>query len=125
MSGGDLYLPAPDRIARRLELPANWDAGTPVQRPVRAPVAQLESPLPDLRGAAEKLLGPESSLHLQGRIWNRLRESSGDDDNAGIENHIGRAELSSAWQINQAHTLGVTLRHSLRREARGISVTPS
>lgn len=71
-----------------------------------------------LLGAAEKVLGPESSLRLQGRIWDRLRES-GSDENPGIENYIGRAELNASWQINKANTLGVTLRHSLRSEARG------
>ena len=72
-----------------------------------------------LMGAAEKTLGPESSLRLQGRIWDRLRESSADDENPGIENYVGRAELTGSWQINQANTLGVTLRHSLRSKARG------
>jgi len=72
-----------------------------------------------LMGAAEKTLGPHSSLILQGRIWDRLREKSGDDDNPGIENYLGRAELAGRWQINQANTLGLTLRHSLRKEARG------
>jgi phospholipase A1 len=72
-----------------------------------------------LMGAAEKNLGPTSSLTLQARIWQRLRESSGNDDNPGIENYIGRAELAGAWRLNQSNTLGVTLRHSLRREARG------
>lgn len=72
-----------------------------------------------LMGAAEKALGQNSSLSLQGRVWNRLRESSGNDDNPGIENFIGRAEVTGSWQVNQANTLGVTLRHSLRSEARG------
>lgn len=72
-----------------------------------------------LTGAAEKILGQNSSLSLQGRLWNRLRESSGTDDNPGIEDFIGRAELLGSWQINQANTLGVTLRHSLRSQARG------
>jgi len=49
----------------------------------------------------------------------RLRESAADDDNPGIENYIGRAEINETWQINRANTLGVTLRHSLRREAKG------
>ncbi len=71
-----------------------------------------------LMGAAEKVLGQESSLRLQGRIWNRLRES-GDDENPGIQNYIGRAELAGSWKVNNAHTVGVTLRHSLRSEGRG------
>ena len=72
-----------------------------------------------LMGAAEKVLGQNSSLSLQGRLWSRMRESSGNEDNPGIENFIGRAELAGSWQINQANTLGITLRHSLRSEARG------
>ena len=71
-----------------------------------------------LMGAAEKVLGQESSLRLQGRLWNRLRES-GDDENPGIQNYVGRAELAGSWKVNNAHTVGVTLRHSLRSEARG------
>ncbi|MDB5965921.1 MAG: phospholipase [Polaromonas sp.] len=72
-----------------------------------------------LMGAGEKTLSPTSSLSVQGRMWQRLRESSGNDDNPGIENYIGRAELAGSWRINQYNTLGVTLRHSLRREAYG------
>jgi phospholipase A1/A2 len=72
-----------------------------------------------LMGAAEKTLGQDSGLILQGRIWDRLRESSGNDDNPGIENYVGRAEVTGSWQINKANTVGVTLRHSLRKEARG------
>ena len=72
-----------------------------------------------LMGAAEKVLGPESSLRLQGRIWDRLRESSNTDNNPGIENFVGRAELNGTWQINKGNTLGVTVRHSLHREAKG------
>ncbi|MGH8803846.1 MAG: phospholipase A [Polaromonas sp.] len=72
-----------------------------------------------LMGAAEKPLGRDSSLTLQGRVWDRQRESSGNDDNPGIENYVGRAELTGSWQINKSNTLGITLRHSLRKDARG------
>ncbi|WP_309684130.1 phospholipase A [Polaromonas sp.] len=72
-----------------------------------------------LMGAAEKVLGPESSLALQGRAWRRLREKSGDDDNPGIENYVGRAELAGRWQLSRSNSLGLTLRHSLKKEARG------
>lgn len=72
-----------------------------------------------LMGAAEKQLSPESSLRLQARIWDRLRESAPNDNNPGIENYIGRGELTANWQINKANTVGVTLRHSLRSEGRG------
>ena len=72
-----------------------------------------------LMGAAEKVLSRDSGLTLQGRIWNRLHEPSGDDDNPGIENYVGRAELSGNWQISKTNSVGVTLRHSLRSNARG------
>ncbi len=72
-----------------------------------------------LMGAAEKELGADSRLELQGRVWQRLNESSGNDDNPDIADYIGRAELTGFWQINRIHSLGLTLRHSLRSEARG------
>ncbi|MGC1174733.1 phospholipase A, partial [Polaromonas sp.] len=72
-----------------------------------------------LMGAAEKELGGDSRLELQGRVWQRLKESSGNDDNPDIADFIGRAELTGFWQINRVHSLGLTLRHSLRSEARG------
>ncbi len=72
-----------------------------------------------LMGAAEKILSPTSSLSLQGKVWQRLKESSGNDDNPGIENFIGRAEVAGNWQINQTDSLGLTLRHSLTSQSRG------
>lgn len=72
-----------------------------------------------LMGAAEKTLGQDASLMLQGRLWRRLRESSGDDDNPGIEDYVGRAELTGSWQISKSQALSLTLRHSLRQAARG------
>ncbi len=72
-----------------------------------------------LMGAAEKDLGGDASLTLQGRIWQRLRESSGSDDNPGISDFIGRAEVTGLWQLNKVHSLGMTVRHSLKSDARG------
>lgn len=72
-----------------------------------------------LMGAAEKELGGDASLTLQARVWQRLRESSGSDDNPGISDFIGRAEVAGTWQINKLHSLGMTVRHSLKSEARG------
>jgi phospholipase A1 len=72
-----------------------------------------------LMGAAEKDLGGDASLTLQARIWQRLRESSGSDDNPGISDFIGRAEVAGTWQINKVHSLGMTVRHSLKSDARG------
>ena len=71
-----------------------------------------------LMGAAEKVLGQESAVRIQARAWERLGES-GEDENPGIQGFIGRAEITGTWQMNRIHTLGLTLRHSLRKEARG------
>ena len=72
-----------------------------------------------LMGAAEKKLEADSGITVQGRVWQRLRESSGNDDNPGIANYIGRAEVAANWQVNKSNTLGVTVRHSLRDDAHG------
>ncbi len=72
-----------------------------------------------LTGAVEKDLGGDASLSVQGRIWHRLRESSGKDDNPGISDFIGRAEVAGLWQLNKTHSLGLTVRHSLKSDARG------
>ncbi|MCY7370347.1 MAG: phospholipase A, partial [Polaromonas sp.] len=71
-----------------------------------------------LLGAAEKILGQDASLRLQARVWERLGEA-GEDENPGIQSFIGRSELVGTWQMNRTDTLAVTLRHSLRKQARG------
>ena len=72
-----------------------------------------------LMGAAEKQLSGDAHLGLQARVWQRLRESSGQDDNPGISDFVGRAEVAAQWQINKVHSLGMTVRHSLKSDARG------
>jgi phospholipase A1 len=72
-----------------------------------------------LFGAAEKSLGGDAHLTLQAKVWRRFKESAMDDDNPGIENFIGRGEFSADWQINPRNSLGVTVKHALRKEARG------
>ena len=56
---------------------------------------------------------------LTGKIWQRLPENAGDDDNPDISDYIGRAELSGSWNVNRDNTLGFTLRHSLNDVTRG------
>ena len=56
---------------------------------------------------------------LQGRVWKRVSESAENDDNPGIENTIGRAEVKAAWRLGPLNTVSATVRHSLRTEARG------
>ena len=60
-----------------------------------------------------------NDLRVAARAWARLPESDAKDDNPGISNYIGRAEVAGFWNVNKDNTLGVTLRHSLRSDARG------
>ncbi len=61
----------------------------------------------------------DERFSLTGRIWARVPERAHQDDNPDIADHIGRAEVAALWNINKTHSLGVTLRHSLRSQARG------
>ena len=70
-------------------------------------------------GAAEKSLGPSSHLLLQAKVWRRFRELAPDDDNPGIDDLIGRGEFSGLWHINPRNSLGVSVKHSLRSQAKG------
>jgi phospholipase A1/A2 len=56
---------------------------------------------------------------LTGRVWARVPERSDQDDNPDIADYVGRAEVSAAWNVDKINTLGITLRHSLRTQARG------
>ncbi len=56
---------------------------------------------------------------LQAKVWQRVRESHESDDNPGIANYIGRAELRAAWNMDADHTFALTVRHSLTETARG------
>ncbi|MDO4724288.1 MAG: phospholipase A [Comamonadaceae bacterium] len=62
-------------------------------------------------------LGPRWTL--QARLWQRLKEQPGQDDNPGISRRIGRAELLSSWELSQRNTLALTLRHPLRGQNGG------
>ncbi|MES2979256.1 MAG: phospholipase A [Pseudomonadota bacterium] len=108
----------------RIALPGGWDYRLSGAGIVHQSNGQTE-PLSRswnrvyVMGAAEKSLGPDSSLSVQARVWNRMRESSGNDDNPDIEDYIGRGEIQARWQINRRQTLGMTFRHSLRSQAHG------
>ena len=56
---------------------------------------------------------------LQGRLWRRIPENAAGDDNPGISDDIGRAELAATWNVNASNTLALTLRHSLRSVDKG------
>ena len=61
----------------------------------------------------------DNVARIQARIWKRLPESSGSDDNPGISDYIGRAELQGYWDVDKRNTVGATLRHSLRSAGNG------
>ena len=56
---------------------------------------------------------------VQARLWHRIAEGNGSDDNPDISNYVGRAELATFWNINPDNTVGLTLRHSLNASVRG------
>ena len=60
-----------------------------------------------------------NSWSVNARIWKRIPEGSGSDDNPGISDYVGRGELSALWNINKDNTVGATLRHSLSSSERG------
>jgi phospholipase A1 len=60
-----------------------------------------------------------SSVSVNARIWKRIPEGSGSDDNPGISDYVGRGELSALWNVNKDNTLSATLRHSLSSSDRG------
>ncbi len=53
------------------------------------------------------------------RLWKRLKESAGNDDNPDISSFIGRGELAAHINLNKDNTIGATLRHSMRSDAKG------
>ena len=61
----------------------------------------------------------KGNLRLTGRIWHRLPEDAGDDDNPEIADTVGRAELAAAWDVNPFNTLAMTVRHSWTNSANG------
>jgi phospholipase A1 len=58
-------------------------------------------------------------LQLHGRVWRRLPEDHTKDDNPGISNYIGRAELTAVWHHSRANLFSATVRNALRSPGRG------
>jgi phospholipase A1 len=56
---------------------------------------------------------------VTGRLWQRLGDGDETDDNPGISDYVGRAEITGQWRLNPDHTLGLTLRHSLQATTNG------
>lgn len=61
----------------------------------------------------------DNRWNVNARIWKRIPEGADSDDNPGISDYIGRAEISAFWNINKDNTVGATLRHSLSSSGRG------
>ncbi|MDD2545863.1 MAG: phospholipase A [Burkholderiaceae bacterium] len=56
---------------------------------------------------------------VNARVWQRIPESRSNDDNPGISDYVGRAEVQTFWNVNPDHTLGATVRHNLHRSGQG------
>lgn len=67
------------------------------------------------------MAGVEHGNHWRvlAKFWQRIPERASSDDNPNISNFIGRAELQTFWSPNPDNTFGLTVRHSLRSQARG------
>ena len=79
-----------------------------------------------LMGAADKIADNGDRFTLQARVWRRMSEDPAKDDNPDISDFVGRGELIGRWSFDAGeganrtlHTLGLTLRHSLRSSNRG------
>jgi len=64
-------------------------------------------------------LEKDNTWRVQARLWKRIPESSGNDDNPDLTSFIGRGELSGFWNRDRDNTFGITLRHSLKSDANG------
>lgn len=61
----------------------------------------------------------DQRFNLSGRLWQRMPEEADSDDNPGISDYVGRAEIRGNWNVNKDNTLGLTVRHSLAATANG------
>ena len=61
----------------------------------------------------------DSRFRLTARIWDRLKENPGNDDNPDITSYLGRAEFAGSWNFDSRNTFGVTVRSTLKSEGRG------
>jgi phospholipase A1/A2 len=79
-----------------------------------------------LIAAADKIADNGDRFTLQARVWNRMGEAAGQDDNPDMSDYVGRGELIGRWSFDTGigedavlHTLAATLRHTLRANGRG------
>jgi phospholipase A1 len=103
-----------------LRLPLNWRlrySGVGLVHQSNGQAQPLSRSWNRLYVMAGAELGNRWQLHA--RVWERIRESAGDDDNPGIGNTVGRAEVRLQWNIDADHSLGLTVRHALTRSGAG------
>lgn len=68
-----------------------------------------------LMAGAEK----DDRFTLTGRLWQRMPEDAASDDNPGISDYVGRAEVTGMWNLDKLNSLGMTVRHSLQAAGNG------
>jgi len=61
----------------------------------------------------------DNRFSVNARLWRRIPESAGSDDNPNIADYVGRGELSALWNYDKNNTLGATVRSSLSSSGRG------
>ncbi len=61
----------------------------------------------------------DNTYRFQAKLWKRIKESDGNDDNPDMVDYIGRGEFMGAWNINKDNTVIATLRSTLRSPNRG------
>ncbi len=64
-------------------------------------------------------LEKDQKFTLLGKLWYRTPENEANNDNPDISDLVGRAELAGFWKLDPDHTLGATLRHTLRTHGKG------
>ncbi len=79
-----------------------------------------------LVAAADKIAANGDRFTLQARLWQRLDEKPGSDDNPDISKFIGRGEIAGRWSFDQGvgegrtvHALGLTVRSAFKANGRG------
>ncbi|APW40011.1 phospholipase [Rhodoferax koreense] len=61
----------------------------------------------------------DNKFRFQARLWQRIKESDGNDDNPDMVDYIGRGEFMGAWNYDKDNTFIATLRSTLRSPNRG------
>ncbi len=60
-----------------------------------------------------------NAFSMEARLWKRLHNETGGDDNPNIEDFIGRGELKATWYADVKNTFSGTVRGSLGKSGNG------